>query len=171
MRALLVIDMLRDFVEEGGSLPVPAAKKLIEPINKVIKGFRKNGEPVIFVCDSHDEDDREFKAWPRHAVTGSTGAEVVDGIDKRAGDTVVSKKRYSAFYDTELEKVLKQKKIDTLALTGVLTDICVMHTAVDAAMRNYNVIVLKDCTASVSNERHEWALQHMRDVVIEAKIE
>ncbi len=171
MRALLVIDMVRDFVEEDGSLVVPEAKNLIGPINKAIDDFRKKNEPVIFVCDSHDEDDREFKGWPRHAVTGSRGAEVVDALDKRMDDPVVRKKRYSAFYDTELERVLKKKGIDTLVLTGVLTDICVMHTAVDAAMRNYNVVVLKDCTGSVSRERHEWALQHMRDVVIEAKIE
>lgn len=170
MRALLVIDMLRDFVEEKGSLPVPGAVRLIKPINEVIKKFREKGEPVIFVCDSHDEDDREFKAWPKHAVTGSRGAEVVDGLDKEVADPVVRKKRYSAFYNTDLEKVLKEKKVDHLVLTGVLTDICVMHTAVDAAMRNYKVTVLKDCTASVSDERHDWALQHMRDVVIEAEV-
>jgi nicotinamidase-related amidase len=170
MRALLVIDMLRDFVEEDGSLPVPGAKKLLGPINSVIKEFRESGEPVIFVCDSHDEDDREFKAWPKHAVTGSRGAEIVDGLDKRDTDRVVLKKRYSAFYNTELDGVLKENNVDVLVLTGVLTDICVMHTAVDAAMRNYGVKVLKDCTASVSDERHEWALQHIRDVVMEAEV-
>ncbi len=170
MKALLVIDMLRDFVELDGSLPVPGAERLIEPINEAIGGFRDTGEPVIFVCDSHDEDDREFRAWPKHAVTGTEGGDVVAALDKRDEDIVVLKKRYSAFYNTELERILKEKGVDTLALTGVLTDICVMHTAVDAAMRNYKVVVLKDATASVSDERHEWALQHMRDVVIEAEI-
>ncbi len=170
MRALLIIDMLKDFVDEGGRLVVPEAQKLIDPINKVIEDFRRNDEPVIYVCDSHDEDDREFKAWAKHAVTGSVGADVTDGLDKRDIDTVVKKKRYSAFYNTGLDAVLKEKKIDALVLTGVLTDICVLHTAVDAAMRNYNVTVLKDCTASVSKDRHEWALGHIRDVVIEAEI-
>ncbi|MEE8167860.1 MAG: isochorismatase family cysteine hydrolase [Candidatus Hydrothermarchaeales archaeon] len=170
MRALLVIDMLKDFVEEDGSLPVPDAKKLIEPINKVLQEFRENREPVIFVCDSHDEDDREFKAWPKHAVTGTKGAEIIEELDKREEDVVVKKKRYSAFYNTDLEEILKDRSVDTLVLTGVLTDICVLHTATDAAMRNYKVVVLKDCVASVNEERHECALMHMQDVLIEAEI-
>ncbi len=170
MRALLVIDMLKDFVEEDGSLPVPDAKKLIKPINKALQEFRENRDPVIFVCDSHDEGDREFKAWPKHAVTGTEGAEIIEALNKREENVVVKKKRYSAFYNTDLEEILKKKDVDTLVLAGVLTDICVLHTATDAAMRNYKVVVLKDCVASVNEERHEWALRHMQDVVIEAEI-
>jgi nicotinamidase-related amidase len=171
MQALLVIDMLKDFVYEDGSLVVPGAKALIEPINREIKKARRGGDLVVFVCDAHDRDDREFKVWPSHAVEGTVGAEVVDQLDRRQEDPVIKKKRYSAFYNTELEKVLEDHGVDHLVLTGVLTDICVMHTAVDAAMRDYRVTVLRDCVKSATDEAHRWALKHMNDIIMEVEIE
>lgn len=170
MRALLVIDMLRDFVDKDGALPVKGAEKLIPRINKVIREFRSKGEPVIFIADSHAPEDKEFQIWPRHCVRGSKGAEVVAELEKEAGDEVVEKTTYSAFYNTRLEEVLKEKGIQELVLTGVLTDICVLHTAADAAMRGYGVRVLKDCVASSTRENHEWALKHMREV-LNARVE
>lgn len=165
MRALLVIDMLKDFVNEDGALPVKGAEKLVPKINQRIKEFRKTKEPVIFIADSHREDDMEFKIWPEHAVKGSEGAEVVADLDKRGEDELVEKTTYSAFYNTRLGDVLKEKGAEELVLTGMLTDICVMHTAADAAMRGYGVRVLKDCVASSSRETHEWALKHMREIL------
>lgn len=165
MRALLVIDMLKDFVHEDGALPVEGAAKLIPKINAEIKKFRGRGEPVIFIADSHAPDDKEFEIWPKHCVKGSDGAEVIEGLDKKDEDEVIAKTTYSAFYNTGLEEVLKDKGVTELILTGVLTDICVMHTAADAAMRGYGVRVLKDCVASSSRETHEWALKHMRDIL------
>jgi nicotinamidase-related amidase len=170
MQALLVIDMLRDFVEADGALPVPGAAELIDPINREIRAFRQRGEPILFICDSHDPDDREFTAWPRHAVAGTRGAEIVPELDRREEDPVIEKKRYSAFYETRLEEVLTEGGVDTLVLTGVLTDICVLHSAVDAAMRDYRVVVLEKCTRSATEERHRWALDHIRTVVMEAEV-
>jgi nicotinamidase-related amidase len=162
--------MLNDFVREDGALPVPGANKLIEPINKLIGEFRERKEPIIFVQDSHDEDDREFKAWPKHAVEGTEGAEVIKELDKRPEDIVVKKKRYSAFYNTDLDDILREKGVDTLVLTGVLTDICVMHTATDAAMRNYKIIVPENCVASSTEENHKWAIKHMKEILLEVEV-
>ena len=169
MQALLVIDMLNDFINEDGALPVKGARRIIPEINKRIKEFRERGEPIIFICDAHDEDDKEFKIWPRHAVKGSYGAKVIKELDKREEDIVVEKKTYSAFFNTELDKILKEKGIDTLALTGVLTNICVLHTAADAAMHGYNVIVYKDAVATVDEETQRFALKHMK-TVLNAKV-
>ena len=69
-----------------------------------------------------------------------------------------------------MDKLLKEKGIDTLVLTGVLTDICVMHTAADAAMRNYKVIVPEDCVKSVTKEAHDWAIKHMKDILLEVEV-
>jgi nicotinamidase-related amidase len=171
MKALLVIDMLKDFVSEGGSLVVEGAGDLVEPINREIKKARRGGDLVVFVCDAHDRDDREFTVWPSHAVEGTEGAEIVEELDRRPEDPVVKKKRYSAFYNTDLEEVLENHGVDHLVLTGVLTDICVMHTAVDAAMRDYRVTVLKDCVKSATEEAHRWALKHMEDIIMEVEIE
>lgn len=170
MKALLVIDMLKDFVNEDGALPVPDAKTLIEPINREIKKFREEGAPIIFACDAHDEDDMEFLAWPKHAVDGTEGAEVIEELDRQDEDIILKKKRYSAFFDTDLDKILKEKGIETLVLTGVLTDICVMHTAADAAMRNYKVVVPEDCVKSVTKEAHDWAIKHMKDILLEVEV-
>ncbi|MFQ5887866.1 MAG: cysteine hydrolase family protein, partial [Candidatus Hydrothermarchaeales archaeon] len=96
MKALLVIDMLNDFVREDGALPVPDAMKLVPGINAQIDRFHENGWSVIFICDSHDEDDLEFKIWPKHSVLGTKGAEVVPELHKSKEDPIVNKKRYSA---------------------------------------------------------------------------
>lgn len=164
-RALLVVDMLKDFVYEDGALPVPGAKKIIPCINEKIREFRERGEPIIFVCDAHEEDDREFRVWGRHAVDGTEGAEVIDELDKREGDIVVKKKRFSAFFGTNLEEILRERGIDTLVITGVLTNICVLHTAADASMRNFKVVVPKDCVATVDEPTQEWALRHISEIL------
>ncbi|NOZ76324.1 MAG: cysteine hydrolase [Euryarchaeota archaeon] len=171
MKALLVIDMLKDFVNEDGRLVVPGAGELIGPINRQIRKVREGGGLVIFVCDAHDRDDREFRVWPPHAIEGTRGAEVIDELDRQSGDPIIKKKRYSAFYNTDLEEVLEAHGVDHLLLAGVLTDICVMHTAVDAAMRDYRVTVLEDCVKSASEEAHRWALKHMKDIIMEVEIE
>lgn len=171
MPALLVIDMLKDFVYEDGALVVTGSMDLVGPINEKIREFRDKGEPVIFVCDAHDPSDKEFKVWPPHAIEGTRGSEVIDELDKRPEDTLIKKTRYSAFFNTDLEEVLKEKGVDELVLTGVLTDICVMHTAVDADMRDYKVVVPRNCVGSVTHEAHEWALKHMEDIILNVKIE
>ncbi len=170
MRALLIIDMLNDFVKEGGALLVPGAEALIPEINKVRGEFRERGEPIIFLCDSHAEDDEEFKVWPKHSVAGTWGAEVVEGLDIQPEDRVVKKTRYSAFFRTDLENVLEALEVDTVYLTGLLTDICVLHTAADATMRDLNVIVLKNCTMALDSNKHGWALKHIEEV-LNGKIE
>lgn len=157
--------MLNDFIREDGALPVKGAEKLIPRINEAIKEFRDRGEPVIFVADSHEPDDKEFRIWPRHCVKGTEGAQVVEELDRRPEDELVEKTTYSAFYNTRLGEVLRGRGVDEVVLTGVLTNICVLHTAADAAMRGYKVRVLRDCVASSTRDAHEWALRHMREVL------
>ena len=157
--------MLNDFVKEDGALPVIGAGKLISRINEAIENFRRKGEPVIFIADAHEPDDKEFNIWPRHCVKGTEGAQVVRELDRRPGDELVEKTTYSAFYNTRLDDVLREKGVDEVVLTGILTNICVLHTAADAAMRGYKVRVLKGCVASSTEENHEWALRHMREVL------
>ncbi len=165
MRALLVIDMLRDFIYKDCVLPVNGAKKLIPPINYKIIEFREINEPIIFICDSHDEMDEEFDVWGKHAVEGTEGAEIIDELDRREYDIVVTKKRFSAFYNTDLERILKGLNVDTLVITGVVTDICILHTAADATMRGFKVIVPENCVATVDEEKQKWALRHIKEVL------
>ncbi|RLF58661.1 MAG: cysteine hydrolase [Thermoplasmata archaeon] len=169
MKALLIIDMLKDFVYEDGALPVPKAVDLVPFINREIRKFRNEGLPIIFVCDSHSEDDEEFKLWGKHCIKGTRGAEIVDELEKEENDLIIEKTRYSGFYKTNLNDVLKEKGIEEVVLTGVLTDVCVLYTAADAMFRGYGVTVLKEGVASINEENHKWALKHMKEI-LKAKI-
>lgn len=165
--ALLIIDMLNDFVLEGAPLEVPETRKIIPVIKEEIKRARKEGSPVIYICDTHDADDKEFSkfGWPPHAVKGTKGAEVVQELRPEPGDIIIEKKTYSGFYDTRLDETLKSLGVDSLRITGCVTHICVMFTASDAVLRDYKVTVLKDGVAGISKEDHEAALRIMKNVM------
>jgi nicotinamidase-related amidase len=165
--ALLVIDMLNDFVLEGAPLEVPDTRKVIPAIKREIERARKDGNPVIYICDWHDPDDSEFEkfGWPPHAVRDTKGADVVEDIKPQKGDVVIKKNTYSGFYGTELEKTLKKLGVSDLRLTGCVTHICVMFTASDAVLREYGVSVVADGVAGLAKEDHDAALRIMKNVL------
>ena len=152
-KALLIIDMLNDFVKEGSPLEVPDTRKIIPILKKEIEKARTQGESIIYICDSHDKDDPEFKrfGWPPHAIKGTKGAEIIKEIAPYKGDYIVNKTTYSGFFKTKLESILNTLGIDTLRLTGCVTHICIMFTASDAVLRGYNVELLKEAVAGLSN--------------------
>lgn len=159
--AVLVIDMLNDFVH--GALKVERAAGIIPNIKRLLEHARGRGIPIIYANDSHlPKGDKEFQLWPEHAVAGTWGAEVIDELKPGVGDYVVRKRRYSAFYSTDLDLLLRELDVDTLILTGLVTDICVQHTAADAFFRGYRVIIPRDCVETVTEERHEAALEYMK---------
>jgi nicotinamidase-related amidase len=165
--ALLVIDMLNDFVLPGAPLEVPDTRRIIKNIQKEVDRARAAGRPVVYVCDAHAPDDREFAkfGWPAHSVRGSKGAEVIDELAPRPGDVVVHKTTYSGFYNTSLDDVLKKLGVDSLRLTGCVTHICIMITASDAVLRDYEVTVVEGGVAGIAQEDHEAALRIMQNVM------
>jgi nicotinamidase/pyrazinamidase len=163
--ALLVIDMLNDFVLPGAPLEVPAARAIIPAIGRRVREAREAGIPVIYLCDAHAEDDPEFMAWPPHAVKGSDGARVIDQLRPETEDIVVEKAAYSAFFGTRLEEVLRGLKTAKITITGLLTNICVYYTSVDAVMRGFSVEVARDGTAALTRQEHEFALEQMEKVL------
>jgi len=166
-RALLIVDMLNDFVDPKGSLRVPAAEGVVPAIARELAGARARGEPVIFLCDAHREADPEFRrmGWPPHAVRGTWGAAVVPSLAPGPGEAAVEKSTYSGFYGTRLAEVLAGARVDTVRLCGCVTNICVLYTAADAAMRGYDVEVVREALAGLAAEDHEFALRQMRDVL------
>ena len=140
MKALLVIDMLKDFIDEKGALSVgPVGKKITPFVKEKIEEFRQKGYPIIFVCDNHEEDDREFDMFPPHCIAGTKGAEIIEDIDVRPEDKIIKKRRYSAFFGTDLDLTLREKEVNELSLVGVCTNICVLYTAADARNLAYKV--------------------------------
>jgi nicotinamidase-related amidase len=166
-RALLVIDMLEDFVRPGAPLEVPETRKILPAVRRRIARARKAGELVVYVCDSHRKRDPEFArmGWPPHAVAGTPGAAVVAAISPEPGDVVVEKKTYSGFHRTPLQSVLHGRGIRKLSLSGCVTSICILYTAADAAMRGYDVTVEETLVAGLDPKTHAFALDQMEKVL------
>lgn len=160
-QALLIVDMLNDFVT--GKFGFPGARRIVPRLRGLLEEWRRRGEPVVYVCDSHPPEDPEFNLWGPHALKGTEGAKVIPELEPKGGEKVVEKRRYSGFFGTELERVLKEAGAEGVVLTGVLTDFCVLHTAADAFFRGYGVTVVRDCVASTSQKAHHWALKYMRE--------
>ncbi|HDJ26653.1 MAG TPA: cysteine hydrolase [Candidatus Bathyarchaeota archaeon] len=161
--AVLVIDMLNDFVK--GSLKVPGASDIVPRIRELLSWARGRGMPVIYANDAHIRGvDAELKLWGQHAIRGTWGALVIDELKPEEGDFVVEKRRYSAFFGTDLDLLLRELGVDTLILTGLVTNVCVQHTAADAFYRGYKLIVVSDCCTALTDEDHEAALEYMRRV-------
>lgn len=164
-KALLIIDMLNDFVLPGAPLEVPDTREIVPNIEREIIRARAEGYPVIYICDSHALNDKEFKIWPRHCVKGTDGAKVVDELEPEPKDIVVEKTTYSGFFNTRLEEVLKSIGATELIITGCVTNICIFYTSSDAVLRGYSVTIPKDCVVGLNKEDHEFALRQMEKVL------
>lgn len=146
-RALLVIDMINDHLEPGSLLEVPRARAIVPALERRIAAARAEGIPVVYVVDEHAPDDPDFDAWGVHAVKGTPGSEVWPAIAPAPGDRVVKKPSYSAFFQSDLARVLDELAVDTLVLTGCLTEIGIMATATDAYQQGFAVEVPADSQA------------------------
>ena len=169
-KALLIIDMQNDFCNPSAPLFVPNNPKIIPKIKKEIEKARKENIPIIYTQDWHKPNDKEFKIWPKHCVAGTEGVEIVKELIPQKNDVIIKKSTYSAFYKTNLAKILKKLKIEALILTGCVTNICVLFTAFDAYVRGYKLIIRKDCLGYVNKKYHEFALNLMKKA-FDAKIE
>ncbi|MCK5511555.1 MAG: cysteine hydrolase [Thermodesulfovibrionia bacterium] len=165
--ALLIIDMLNDFVLEDAPLEVPDTRHVLPAIKKEIKRAKAQSIPVIYVCDAHEKEDKEFSkfGWPAHAVKGTKGAEVVDELKPGKNDIIIEKTTYSGFFNTKLDEILKNLRVNRLRLTGCVTHICIMFTASDAVLREYEVNVVEDGVAGLAKEDHDAALRIMKNVL------
>ncbi len=163
--AVLVIDMVRGFLEEGYPLYCgQRARRIIPNIQRLLEGELSRGSEVFFICDHHAPDDEEFSMFPPHCIEGTAETEVIPELVKYKGE-VVPKRRYSAFFDTPLEKKLKQLQPEKLIVCGVCTDICVCHTVSDARSHGYEVEVPVDGVASFDEAAHHFALGHMERIL------
>ncbi len=164
-RAVLVIDMLRCFLEEGYPLYCGArARRIIPNIERLLEQELALGSTIFFLCDRHTPDDPEFKMFPPHCLEGTAEAEVIPELVRYQGE-VIPTKHYSAFFDTSLGQRLSRLKPEKLIACGVCTDICVLHTVADARNRGYEVEVPVDCVASFGERAHYFALEHMEKVL------
>ncbi len=164
-KALLVCDMVNDFVQKGAPLEVPGAREIIPNIQREIERAKKEGIPIVYINDSHIPNDPEMSIWPLHAIKGTEGAKVVSELAPQDGDIVVEKTRYDAFYRTNLEEILLQLEVSELIITGVCTEICVHYTGASAIMRDFTVSVPEDCVAGLNEKTSSASLQMLNEVL------
>jgi nicotinamidase-related amidase len=162
---VLVVDMVVGFMDPGHNLYCgDEAREIIPRVQELIEREQADGGNVIFICDTHDPDDLEFQMFPVHCVRGTEEAEVISELRGYEGETI-RKRRYSAFFETDLEERLAELSPDKVIVCGVCTDICVMHTTADARNRDYAVDVPTDCVASFDPDAHRYALDHMQKIL------
>jgi len=158
---IVVIDMLNEFCKPGGAMVLPGYERLVAPQKTVIDAGRAAGSPVLFVADTHRKNvrqDREFLKRTSHCLEGSWGAQVIDELEPRPDDLYIIKRRYSAFFNTDLDLTLRDLRVDTLVIIGVVTNICVRSTVHDGFFLGYQVVVPEDCVAATGPREQESSL-------------
>jgi nicotinamidase-related amidase len=171
MKALVNIDYTYDFVAADGALTCGEPGQSIEgKIAELTKEFIANGDYVVFAIDVHDSGDvyhPETKLFPAHNLRATHGRDLYGSLkgiyeENRLCENVtyMDKTRYSAFAGTDLEIKLRERGIIEVHLVGVCTDICVLHTAVDAYNKGFKIVIYKEAVASFNKKGHEWALGH-----------
>lgn len=161
-RAFLVVDMLNDFVHPDGVLFVgKQVERVVTTIRDLLKERRQRKDLIIYVCDTHRENDAEFRLFPPHCVAGTWGAQVIAELAPEKDDILLPKTKFSAFCGTPLDLILREEGITSLELVGVCTNICVLYTCASARMLHYEVTVFREGVTSFDLEAHEWALREM----------
>lgn len=176
MEALLSIDYTYDFVATNGNLTTgKVGQKIESDLVGLTKDFIEREQYVVFAIDGHDPNDSyhpENKLFPAHNVLGTKGRELYGELaplyeknKEKENLYWIDKRHYSAFSGTDLDIRLRERGITTIHLTGVCTDICVLHTAVDAYNLGYRIVIHEKCVQSFDEEGHRWALRHFKNTL------
>ncbi|MGE7978279.1 cysteine hydrolase family protein [Psychrobacillus sp. NPDC093200] len=173
MKALINIDYTNDFVAMDGALTCGKPGQEIEQeIIRLTESFLQENHYVVFAIDLHKQGDPyhpETKLFPAHNLEGTEGRKLYGGLQKvyekhKSSNQVywMDKTRYSAFAGTDLEIKLRERGITQVHLVGVCTDICVLHTAMDAYNKGFKIVIHKEAVASFNQVGHDWALGHFQ---------
>lgn len=164
-KALLVIDMLNDFILPDGKLYCgPQGEAIVPFIKEKIAAFRQDGQTVIFICDRHEVDDAEFARFPAHCIEDTQGAAVIEALRFDGWeDHITGKQRFSGFFNTDLEEQLED--VEEVAVVGVCTNICVFFTVEELCNRDKKVTIYQDGVASFDTAAHAFALKQMESVL------
>ena len=165
--AVIVVDMQNGFCHPDGGLYAEPSEAAVDPVAALVDRARDAGARIVYTRDVHPPeqfDDThyydEFDRWGEHVVEGSWGAELVDSLDVRETDHVVDKHTYDAFYQTDLEGYLDARGVDDLLICGTLANVCVLHTAGSAGLRDYRPVVVEDALGYITADHREYAVDH-----------
>ncbi|WP_239325425.1 cysteine hydrolase family protein [Snodgrassella gandavensis] len=176
MKALISIDYTNDFIATNGALTTGLVGQSIEEeMVDVARTFIEQGDFVVFAIDAHQANDQyhpENKLFPPHNIIGTEGQDLYGSLKQlytinQSNPQVywLNKRHYSAFSGTDLDLRLRERNITEIHLTGVCTDICILHTAVDAYNLNYKIVIHQHAVASFDTTGHNWALKHFQNTL------
>lgn len=152
--------MENDFVRPGAPMAVPMAYEMLPNLRALINASKKHGTTIIYTSHAHNKDRGDMGSmetiWKpikdqTALVDGTDGVEIYEEIAPEEGDLLIKKHRYSAFYNTNLEIQLRNRGIDTLIITGTVTNMCCESTARDAQFRDYRVIFVSNATGAIDH--------------------
>lgn len=155
--AMIVVDMQNDFVAAGAPMETPAARAMVPNLARALKFCRDVGIRVVYTAHVHRQDGCDMglfdDLWPPIAnraglVDGAPGSDIYRDLAPASGEHVVKKHRYSGFFGTDLDIILREWGVDTVIISGTTTENCCHATARDAMFRNYRVVFLADATAT-----------------------
>ncbi len=154
---LIVVDLLRDtFDRHPESFIVRSARTFLSRLNALIDTFHNKEFPVIFACDSFLPDDFIFKGKMKpHSLRGTPGESIIVELDRNPEDHILPKRRFSAFFKTDLDQTLRTLGVDVVLVTGIATSVCVLPTALDAVSHDFLTVIVEDCCTSHRPEDHK----------------
>jgi nicotinamidase-related amidase len=155
--ALIVVDMIKDNIETEKHLGIAQeAKSILPNLCFFINYFREKGFPVVYANDSFLKNDFIFSGkMKEHAVRGTIGTQVIDILSPKPDDIIINKLRFSAFYKTDLDQILRRLGVDTVFVVGISTMWCVFLTATDALSNDFYTIIVEDLAACHKKEIHD----------------
>lgn len=160
--ALLIVDMVKDFTDPEGLVFYPQNRQILPKIRKVLDKCREHDCLVVFLqhCNRKDKEDRRIASMRPNCIEGTEGIKIdpMLPVDEKK-DYVIRKRRYSGFFGTDLDLVLRENHIENLIIVGTKTNCCIRATVTDAFYLDYNGIVISDCVATNSDVVNEVHLQ------------
>lgn len=162
--AVIVVDMVNDNVHGKEHWPITdQARAIIPAINLLLAAAHQRAWPVVFACDAFLADDFIFGGRMKpHSLQGTPGAQPIAELDRQPGDLVLPKRRFSAFFGTDLAQTLHAAGVDTVLVCGISTNFCVLTTALDALCLDLAAVLVEDCCAAARTELHEATLSCYR---------
>ena len=156
--ALLVIDMQRYFLNPGSPIFTAGGAAIVPNIKRLIEAFRKTGRPAIFTTHLHHPSGCDAGIlgwwWDGMIIEGTREAEIIDELAPLPAEPIIRKHRYSAFYNTDLETILRCLEVEDIVITGVMTNLCCETTARDAYIRDFRVFFPADANGAACEEMH-----------------
>ena len=160
--AVIMVDMLEDSFKEPRN-PERGEEKIVQPMKAFLGRCRALSIPVIFANDSFLKEDFLFKGKLKpYAIRGTAGEQVLHDLAPEQGDVILPKRRFSAFFKTDLDQTLRAYGLDTVAIGGINTHVCVIATALDSICHDFYTILLEDLCAAARREHHESTLNNHR---------